>query len=291
MIVPCAFIGHRWRSIVSEEGPSLYCSRCGAETSAGPDEASPLRPSRSPRPAFLTRDMCVHGGMLLGLRVVARLRGLLDHVEFGAWLKDRGLTEGQGLDGRDRVHDVVIDLAPHERLLYLEFGVYKGTSIKYWASRVSHSSARFYGFDSFQGLPNAWRLDAPRGRYNLGGVPPDVGDRRIVLVPGLFEETLPDFAVPDHDRMVVNVDCDVYSAARVVLVRLEPHLHPGTILLFDELNDPNNELRALEEFLDKTGLHLRVLARSRSWAHWAFEILGDTCDSAASNYQQATEIP
>ncbi len=220
--------------------------------------------------------------MLLGRRIVARLRGLLDHVEFGAWLKARRLTGGFGLDGRDRVHDVVINLAPHERLLYLEFGVYKGTTIKYWASRVSHSSARFWGFDSFQGLPTAWRLDSPRGRFDLGGVPPDVDDSRIQLVPGLFEDTLPGFAVPDHDALVVNIDCDVYSAAREVLVRLQPHLLPGAILLFDELNDPNNELRALEEFLYETGLHFRVLARSRSWAHWALEIVSDSCGGCAT---------
>ncbi len=273
MAVPCLFVGHRWRKIENEEGPCLYCSACGAEMQERDGGAEADGVSPPPRPAFVTRDAWVYSGMLLGRQISDRLNGLLDHFELGAWLQARDLRAGPGLDGRDRVHDATMSLVPHKHLLYLEFGVYKGTTLRYWASKLSDPTARFWGFDSFTGLPAAWRLDSPRGRFDLGGVSPQIEDPRVHIVPGRFEDTLPGLILPDHDNLIINVDCDIYSAARVVLLELEGYIKPGTLLCFDELNDSDNELRALEEFLDRTGFQLEVVARARNWAHWVFRVL------------------
>ena len=39
---------------------------------------------------------------------------------------------------------------------YLEFGVSKGDSFRWWTARITHHEARFYGFDTFTGLPEDW---------------------------------------------------------------------------------------------------------------------------------------
>jgi hypothetical protein len=57
--------------------------------------------------------------------------------------------------GREQIwtnlfHDAV---GRTSRILLLEFGVWKGYSIKYFASLNTNTESRFVGFDSFEGLP------------------------------------------------------------------------------------------------------------------------------------------
>ena len=79
--------------------------------------------------------------------------------------------------------------------LRLEFGVAGGNSIRALASATSET---IYGFDSFRGLPEDWRFDAPRGIFSTAR-PANLPDN-VKLVEGLFEETLPAFSKIMKDR-------------------------------------------------------------------------------------------
>ena len=46
--------------------------------------------------------------------------------------------------------------------LFLEFGVHKGHSIKKLSSKTE---SMFYGFDSFEGLPENWRTSNDKGVF------------------------------------------------------------------------------------------------------------------------------
>lgn len=206
---------------------------------------------------------------------IAKLRETVSYVELGHWLRSSGyaLPPGPRPRGRWPVLDVAIAAVARHRPLYLEFGVYEGASLRYWASRISDADALFFGFDSFVGLPETWRPDMARGHFSLSGRIPRIDDARVHVVPGWFNHTLPSFRLPDHDRLVVNIDADLYSSAREVLTHLEPHLVPGTYLYFDEFNDSANELRAFREFVERTGQQFEVIEISRCWSHWLFRRL------------------
>jgi len=134
--------------------------------------------------------------------------------------------------------------------LWLEFGVYTGTSIN---AMAKFANGPVYGFDSFEGLPEDWREGKPQGRYSLQGRLPDVFEN-VRLVPGWFDETLPAF-LEEHPEpaALVHIDCDLYSSTRTVLTLLRERMVPGTILVFDELfNYPGyerHEIKAFYEFL------------------------------------------
>lgn len=136
----------------------------------------------------------------------------------------------------------------------LEFGVYRGRSLRHAARKERRR--KFYGFDSFQGLPRDgrpdWQIDFATT------VPPEV-PANCRLIPGWFADTIPAFLREDDSGIAfVGIDCDVYSSAREVLFGLGDRLRPGTILYFDELINYDtflwNEMLALFEFLDATGM-------------------------------------
>lgn len=137
----------------------------------------------------------------------------------------------------------------------LEFGVYVGTSINLIAQH--RPQVPIYGFDSFEGLPDAWIPGFPKGYFNMDGKLPPVAPN-VVLVKGWFDETLPPF-VQQHPEPVsyLHIDCDMYESTKTVFQNLAPRIVPGTVIVFDELvNYPgyqDHELKAFYEFLVENG--------------------------------------
>jgi hypothetical protein len=144
----------------------------------------------------------------------------------------------------------------------LEFGVYKGNSIRACAKQWPKQT--FYGFDSFEGFPDDGRKDWKQdfSVVELPKVP-----RNVELLKGWFSDTLPPFLESHPDPVAfVHVDCDIYSSTKDVFRILREHdrLKPGVVLAFDELINyrrfPWNEMLALFELLDDTGLGIRWMA-------------------------------
>lgn len=117
--------------------------------------------------------------------------------------------------------------------LALEFGVYKGTTInhlsKHWPER------RFFGFDSFEGLPEDWSgARYSEVNFDRRGRMPKVNDN-VTLVKGWFDKTLPDFLEAHREPVsFVHVDCDIYSSTKCVLDLVTDRLRPDAVLVFDE---------------------------------------------------------
>jgi len=114
--------------------------------------------------------------------------------------------------------------------LVLEFGVYNGKSIRRIASLVNQ---RVHGFDSFEGIPEAWN-DEPKGSYSAQGQLPLVPNN-VTLHPGWFSETLPAFVAQSNDPVrFLHIDCDLYSSTKTVFENLAARIVSGTVIVFDE---------------------------------------------------------
>jgi len=176
-------------------------------------------------------------------------------ARFSRWCSTHpipGAATGSG-KCRDWLYRSVIEQeALNQRpITYLEFGVYRGESLRLWLAGISRPDSRFVGFDTFTGLPERWRPTEPAGHFNANGTTPDIKDPRCSFEVGLFQDTLPNF-VGQTDlsgRLVVNLDADMFTSTLFVLTTLAPHLKFGDLIFFDEFSCPLDEFRAFEEFV------------------------------------------
>jgi len=146
--------------------------------------------------------------------------------------------------------------------MVLEFGVRFGTSIRQVAGLAKQT---VHGFDSFEGLPEAWHEEA-RGSYSTLGALPALPSN-VVLHPGWFDRSLPRF-LRSHPGPVrfVHIDCDLYSSARCVLELLAQRILPGTVIVFDDYlgheHWREDEFRAFQEAVREEGWRYEYLAFS-----------------------------
>ncbi len=145
---------------------------------------------------------------------------------------------------------IAIGAAINEGLV-LEFGVNFATSIRQIASLAAQE---VHGFDSFEGLPEAWHGE-PRGSYTTKGTLPAVPEN-VFLHQGWFEDTLPPFLERFRGPVrLVHIDCDLYSATRTVLESLAGRIVPGSVIVFDEYfgheHWREDEFRAFQETVAK----------------------------------------
>ncbi|MFO0756245.1 MAG: protein arginine N-methyltransferase [Byssovorax sp.] len=147
--------------------------------------------------------------------------------------------------------------------LTIELGVRRGASIRFLASRAPDRT--WHGFDSFEGLPEAWR-GVGAGAYSTRGELPGVPEN-VRLYPGWFADTLPAFTA-EHPGPVrfLNVDCDIHASARDALAVLGPRLVRGSVIVFDEyFCNPGweeDEHHALVEAAASLGLSYTFIAVS-----------------------------
>lgn len=146
--------------------------------------------------------------------------------------------------------------------LTIECGVYFGRSLRILAT---HSPGEVHGFDSFEGLPEAWNADEPAGAYSTAGRLPEHLASNVRLHKGWFQDTLPRFfATAAGPIRLLHIDCDLYSSTRTVLETADSRLLPGSIVLFDDfLGYPGyeqHELRAFEEFVQERNVGWEVVA-------------------------------
>ena len=209
-------------------------------------------------------------GRHLPARTVADLRSVLGYVELGGWLAGQaGAPRPPIFPDREALFAHALSHLRGSKKLYLEFGVYEGSSLRWWAEHLTDPAARFVGFDSFEGLPEDWRPGHDHGHFRTAR-PPRIEDPRVSFVVGWFDDTLADYKPPEHDQLIVNVDCDLYSSARTVLNWLEPHVQAGTLVYFDELPDRDHEMRAFLESLAANGRRVTPLGAANGGLHWLF---------------------
>lgn len=199
--------------------------------------------------------------------MLAQLAGLnvLANARLDAWdyLKRQGALQLPIMGSMLQTFRYCLSQAPKDGLV-LEFGVRFGNTIRQIAELVGPGQV-VHGFDSFEGLPEAWHKEA-KGSYSTKGEIPTV-PKHVRLHQGWFEDTLPAFleSYPGDVRLL-NIDCDIYSSTKTVLELLAPRIKPGAVIVFDEYigNEQwrEDEFKAFQEAIARYGWQYEYLCFS-----------------------------
>lgn len=175
---------------------------------------------------------------------------------------------------RYRLYDFILEkeikAAPID---YLEFGVANGKSFLSWVEKAKHPDSRFYGFDTFSGLPEDWG-PFKKGTFSTNNAVLETNDTRCQFYEGLFQATLFDFlsSYDSNHKKVLHLDADLYTATLFVLTTLSPLLKKGDIIIFDEFNVPLHEIKAFQEWVNAFYINYTVIGESNNYFQLAVRI-------------------
>lgn len=170
----------------------------------------------------------------------------------------------------------VLDNELTEAFDYLEFGVSKGGSFAWWVNEEKRLDSSFYGFDTFNGLPENWGT-FKKGDMSNGNEPPKLDDTRHTFYQGLFQSTLYDFLENYNStkKKVIHLDADLYTATLFVLTTISPYLRKGDILIFDEFNVPMHEFKAFNEWSTSFYVEYSVIGEVNNYLQVAIRLERD----------------
>ena len=164
-----------------------------------------------------------------------------DFVEFGIALGGSGICLARSLERgapvcrvrsvRDYPAPIERDGArPHERYAVIASGQSRGIG-----------GETYYGY-----VPNLYEI--VRGNFAFFECPVD--DKRIMLVKGLFADTLPKNG--NIKIALAHIDCDWFDPVTMCLEFIWPRLANGGFIILDDYNDWDGCTKATDQFLSRT---------------------------------------
>jgi hypothetical protein len=181
------------------------------------------------------------------------------------WDYNRRYLLYEAITRQEQLKDIPID--------YFEFGVAGGYSFKWWLQHNVSAASRFYGFDTFEGLPEKWgAFEKGSMAYTMDSL--DIHDERARFYKGLFQETLIPFLdqYDNRNRKLIHIDSDLFSSALFTLSQLFRFLKPGDMILFDEFAVPQHEFLAFKIFTESFYVDYEVIGAANNYLFVAVKI-------------------
>lgn len=160
---------------------------------------------------------------------------------------------------------------------YYEFGIFNGYSI-YCAQQIAKKEKfdkmKFFGFDSFKGLPEVSKEDEgwnfKKGQFArskkdvIKNIVSHDGDlKSLILIEGYFEDSLKKSLIQKHKMKKISIayiDCDLYSSTKEVLSFIKPLLMKNSLIIFDDWDAFLNKEKSGEQlaFMEFTKLNPQI---------------------------------
>ena len=172
-----------------------------------------------------------------------------------------------------------ISLKNHEKNdLYLEFGVYQGSSMNAFSKILSDfdKNIKVFGFDSFEGLSHDWMAHRQvEGAYDLKGVIPKK-KFNTEYIKGRVEHTLENFLKENNNKInFAHFDLDIYEPTKFALSKIKDRLKKNSIIVLGQAYNYSGwregEYKALTEVFNEDEYKFRIF--SSNDGHMVIEIL------------------
>ena len=161
----------------------------------------------------------------------------------------------------------------------IEFGSYRcGTAI--FLAKVAQElgyTGTIYALDTFEGIPKAnpaidfhLRGDFKEFSFEeLTNKVRELGLTNLVLVKGLFEETLPELLPAMKKVVLTHIDCDVHASTRYAILAIEKQMDAQGYMVLDDVAAASclGVLQAVEETLQKRGFHAE-----QAYPHFVYRV-------------------
>lgn len=183
----------------------------------------------------------------------------------GNWDYNRRFKLYEEISKAEKLDSTAID--------YFEFGVSGGYSFKWWLANNKNAGSKFYGFDTFEGLPESFGPFA-KGAMAAALESLHINDPRAGFYKGLFQDTLVPFLdqYKNGNRKLIHLDADLFSATIFSLSQLYRFLNDGDILLFDEFAVPKHEFMAFKIFTESFYVNYEVIGAANNYLFLAVKI-------------------
>ena len=205
-----------------------------------------------------------HMSKLSKWRSNTKVNGYNDWYQ-GKWDYNRRLKLYEEVSKTEKLDNSAID--------YFEFGVCGGYSFKWWLEHNKNTGSKFYGFDTFEGLPEAF---GPFGKGSMAVALEslNINDPRASFYKGLFQDTLVPFLehYKSERKKLIHLDADLFSATLFSLSQLYRFLNDGDILLFDEFAVPKHEFMAFKIFTESFYVNYEVIGAANNYLFLAVKI-------------------
>lgn len=239
---------------------------------------------RLPLPG-IRKGVSLHDGAARGISIqLDKLQAFCeaDPLFYGA----RRAAHGLSLVTRERFLNMFILLKYYLPQLdghgdIIEFGTFRGGMALFMAYllKFTKSSRRVYALDTFEGMPLTENSQDyhKQGDFKEENVMEELLRRKntfgldnLVLVKGLFKDTVPTLFREGVSFALAHIDCDIYDAVAYSYERVKDHMVAGGYVVFD---DPltascQGAMAAVEELL----YHRDKLHAEQVYPHMVFRL-------------------
>jgi Macrocin-O-methyltransferase (TylF) len=208
------------------------------------------------------QKLCTIIGAKLSLKCLWKIQMMCNYLRLGRYYKENDFNIKKRVANRETVFDIIINKLHDKEILYLEFGVFRGRSIKYWANALQNPASQFYGFDSFEGLSDDFDINGPikKGHFNIKGEIPKIEDKRVHLIKTWFSDLKKNCPVlPNIEQKVIIMDADLYESTTTALNFVKQYIQRGTYLYFDDMSRIEHDPLAFARFMKRTGLNFELV--------------------------------
>ncbi len=187
------------------------------------------------------------------------------------WIRTQ--DNGKKYNTRDDIyHYLASDLTENSKIDFLEFGVAEGNSLRKFCKFNTNPESRFFGFDTFEGLPEDWDSGwgtIRKGSYTTNGIIPEFPDSRVSIIKGYYQDVLDDFlnSYTPSGKMIIHLDCDLYSSALYVLTKCDVFRKLNPLILMDDFSSPNHMFRAFNDYTKSYIVSYDYVASAGSYYH------------------------